>query len=249
VTDHEQKPAEQVVERGFTARLEQLRSDAGQPTLETIARHSGRSIGAVSNTFTGKAVPSNATAKRIVTALGATFDDEWLGLLDEARAERDRKRQDDEPEPVPEPDGKRPRRRTVLIAGIVALVVVAGAAVAFLPDWNGVAGRSGSGGVGPVVVTQAGPLGLIVRSSATRDGEQIGSAAEGQTLWAECRAVTDFDPRPDTGKGPVWYRVRWPSPGPTKDFLSSTPEDEYTGWVYGGFAVPRAPETAPIPQC
>ncbi|TCK26867.1 helix-turn-helix domain-containing protein [Pseudonocardia endophytica] len=249
MTEHEQKPVEQVAERGFTARLERLRSDAGHPTLETISRHAGRSMGAVSNTFTGKAVPSNAKAERIVAALGGTFDDEWRELLDRARAERNRTRTDDEPDSVPAPDRKRPRRRTVLIAGIVALVVVAGAAIAFLPDWNGAADRSGSGGVGPVVVTRAGPLGLIVRSSGTRDGEQIGSAAEGQTLWAECHAVTDFDPRPDTGKGPVWYRVRWPSSGPTKDFLGSTPDDAYVGWVYGGFAVPRAPENTQIPHC
>jgi len=146
--------------------------------------------------------------------------------------------------------GARPRRRTVLIAGLAGLAVLGGAAVVVLPDWTGSeADHAGSGDVRPVVVTRAGPLGLIVRSSGTRDGAQIGSAAEGQTLWAECRAVTDFDPRPDTGTGPVWYRVRWPSSGPTKDFLNSTPQDEYSGWVYGGFAVPRAPEEAPVPQC
>ncbi|WP_130291466.1 hypothetical protein [Pseudonocardia sediminis] len=130
------------------------------------------------------------------------------------------------------------------------LALLAAAAIAFLPDWGRDDARRSTGGdVEPLVVTRAGPLGLIVRSSGMRDGEQIGSAAEGQTLWAECRAVTDFDPRPDTGQGSNWYRVRWPSPEPGKDFLSSTPQDEYTGWVYGAFAAPTTPGGASVPRC
>jgi hypothetical protein len=36
---------------------------------------------------------------------------------------------------------------------------------------------------------------------------------------------TGFDPRPDTGTGPVWYRIRWPVATLGKDFLTSSPHD------------------------
>lgn len=221
--------------RPFADRLRALREQAGNPTIQTIAREAHCSTGAVSNALNGKVVPTDPVADGILRALGGEPDDEWRALLSASR----------EPRPAPEPAEERSgsrRRWWWWIGGGVVVVLAAGATVLALV----LPGQASGPGPWPVVVEPVGPLGLIVRSTGTPDGVQIGSTVESATLWADCVVQTGFDPRPDTGAGGRWYRIHWPRTAPGKDFLTSTPDDPAAGWVYAGFVEEPSEE---LPAC
>jgi hypothetical protein len=93
------------------------------------------------------------------------------------------------------------------------------------------------------------PDGLKVRTSGDDDGEQIGTAANENTVWADCLVETDFNPPSRNDVGPMWLRIRWPNDGVgTSDFLNSGPSDPHRGYVYLGYTVP-AGHNGGIPSC
>ena len=92
-------------------------------------------------------------------------------------------------------------------------------------------------------------LGLMVRTTGTMDGRQIGTAGNGATLWVECQERTDFTPPAIEDVGPVWLRVRWPNNEPdVPTTFNSSPSDRYTGYVYKAYAFP-AGHNGHIPNC
>ena len=100
----------------------------------------------------------------------------------------------------------------------------------------------------PFLVTDVGQLGLIVRTSGDRLGQQIGSAGDGGTLWVDCISDTGFDPSSGTKRGSVWARIRWPNSTRTSDFFNSAPADPAQGWVYLNYLVP-AGHDGHVPWC
>jgi hypothetical protein len=93
------------------------------------------------------------------------------------------------------------------------------------------------------------PDGLKVRTSGDHDGKQIGTAANENTVWAECRIETDFDPPSRNDVGPIWLRIRWPNEEVgTSQFFNSEPNAPHRGYVYLGYTVPAGHNGA-IPPC
>lgn len=260
-------PDDDPTERSFARHLRMLRERAGTPTIEAIARKARCSTGAVSNALNGKAVPSDQVGDAVLRALGGAPDEAWRQMLIRARPPR-RSRTPAAPASSPDlaeasaqrpaPTSDRPARRRLSkavlwrTAGAVlgTLVVAVTAILAMNSAQSSTDGdaRLGGNGPWPYTVANVGPLGLIVRSFGDETGTQVGSAAETLTLWADCVQNTGFDPRPDTGVGPLWYKVRWPTVQPGKAFLTSSPSDRYRAWVYAGFVVPSG-HSGQLPEC
>jgi hypothetical protein len=93
-------------------------------------------------------------------------------------------------------------------------------------------------GPAPFRVVDTEEKGLKVRTTPDLAGIQIGSAANGTTVWADCAAETGFDPELRDGAGPRWLHVRWPDTKPGTTFRNSDPANPLQGWVYAGFTVP-----------
>jgi len=259
----EQTPAD----RAFARHLRTLRERAGTPTIEAIARKASCSTGAVSNALNGKVVPSDQVGDAVLRALGDEPDEAWRQMLIRARPPR-RRRTPAAPtsiagpavaasgqRTVPTPPARWRLSKTALwwtaasaVFGTLAIVTVIIAVNSSMdPPKSGDASPVGDG-PWPFTVGDVGPLGLIVRSAGDETGTQVGSTSETLTLWADCVQNTGFDPRPDTGAGPLWYRIRWPTDQPGKDFLTSSPVDRYRGWVYAGFVVPSG-HNGQLPEC
>jgi hypothetical protein len=93
------------------------------------------------------------------------------------------------------------------------------------------------------------PQGLKVRSTSTRNAEQIGSVVDRQFVWATCLEVSDFDPFPNIYEfGPVWYQIRWPNNTPTAQFFNSSPSAPYFGYVWSGSVVAQG-HNGRLPAC
>jgi hypothetical protein len=99
----------------------------------------------------------------------------------------------------------------------------------------------------PFVVTGS-EIGLKVRSTNTREGEQLGGLDELHTAWVICKAVSDFDADPSTDVGPLWYKIGWTQQQPSTGFFESTPTTEQTAWAYAGYLVPSGHNGA-VPDC
>ena len=100
----------------------------------------------------------------------------------------------------------------------------------------------------PFSVIDVGDLGLKIRSSGTKGGQQIGSAAENTAVWADCVLLTDFTPPAENMVGPRWIRIRWPNNVPTRAYFTSEPSNPFEGWAYAGNLVP-AGHNGEIPSC
>jgi len=100
----------------------------------------------------------------------------------------------------------------------------------------------------PFSVVDVGDLGLKIRSSGTKGGQQIGSAAENTAVWADCVLLTDFTPPAENMVGPRWIRIRWPNNVPTRAYFNSEPSNPFEGWAYAGNLVP-AGHNGEIPSC
>lgn len=100
----------------------------------------------------------------------------------------------------------------------------------------------------PFRVVDVGDLGLIIRSSGTKSGQQIGSAAEDTAVWADCALLTDFTPPAENMVGPRWIRIKWPNNVPMRTFFNSEPSSSFEGWAYAGNLVP-AGHNGEIPSC
>ena len=100
----------------------------------------------------------------------------------------------------------------------------------------------------PFIVTDTGMLGLKIRSSGELSGRQIGSAANGETVWVDCMAMTSFTPPGGDNVGPKWAKIRWPNRKDESSFLHSSPSDRHKGWGYSGNLVP-AGHNGKIPSC
>lgn len=265
----EQTPDDDSAARPFARHLRMLRERAGTPTIEAIARKASCSTGAVSNALNGKAVPSDQVGDAVLRALGGEPDEAWRQMLTRARRPR-RPRTPAAPTSIAGPATAASDQRPALIAparrrlsrtvlwwtaasalfgtlAVAVILVIISANSSMEPPKSGDPPPAGDG-PWPFTVADVGPLGLVVRSSGDETGTQIGSTSETLTLWADCVQNTGFDPRPDTGAGPLWYRIRWPTDRPGKDFLTSSPVDRYRGWVYVGFVVPSG-HNGQIPQC
>jgi hypothetical protein len=104
-------------------------------------------------------------------------------------------------------------------------------------------------GEGPWPFVVAGSeIGLKVRSTNTREGEQLGGLDELHTAWVICKAVSDFDADPSTGVGPRWYKIGWTQQQPSSGFFESTPTTEQTAWAYAGYLVPSG-HNGDVPGC
>jgi hypothetical protein len=91
-------------------------------------------------------------------------------------------------------------------------------------------------------------VGLIVRSTPGRDGEQVGTAQNRATLWVECQVVSDFDPILSDPYA-AWFKVRWPGDRPgVATPMNSSPGAPHSGYVYSRYAIP-AGHNGDVPSC
>lgn len=91
-------------------------------------------------------------------------------------------------------------------------------------------------------------IGLKVRSTNRIEAEQLGGLQEQHYAWVDCYAVSDFDADPTTGRGPIWYRVRWGQQEPSLDFFESDPGAGTRAWAYAGYLQPWG-HNGDIPEC
>jgi hypothetical protein len=74
--------------------------------------------------------------------------------------------------------------------------------------------------------------GLKIRDTNVRVGNTIGNAPQHTPVWAQCLAVTDFDPASE-GLGPRWLRVWWSDQAPDPVFEPPDPATATrAAWVY-----------------
>ncbi|GIF25230.1 hypothetical protein BJ973_007482 [Actinoplanes tereljensis] len=108
--------------------LNSIRVEAGNPTLDTIARSAGCGKSYVSEILKGHKVPSNEVGGQILRALGKHPDHEWHEMLAAARLAAAQARKSARPsadlagQPGPEPVQVAPRRRWWLAAAAVTLI-------------------------------------------------------------------------------------------------------------------------------
>jgi len=91
-------------------------------------------------------------------------------------------------------------------------------------------------------------IGLKVRAGPEQFDPQVGSASRRSIVWAECVTTSTFDPEPDTGIGPTWVKIYWPSNTPTTQYFQSSPKDSFRAYVYAGYALPFT-HNGNIPRC
>jgi hypothetical protein len=99
----------------------------------------------------------------------------------------------------------------------------------------------------PFVVTGS-EIGLKVRSTNTREAEQLGGMAELHTAWVICQQQSDFDADPGTDAGPLWYQIGWTQQEPSTGYFESTPNTDQTAWAYAGYLVPSG-HNGDVPTC
>lgn len=100
----------------------------------------------------------------------------------------------------------------------------------------------------PFVVLFDQGQGLFILSSPEREATRIGLASHASVVWVNCIALSDFDPDPSLNYGGYWYRVHWPSTGPSKTFDVSTPSDPAQGWAYAYYLRPSG-NNGNVPAC
>lgn len=93
-------------------------------------------------------------------------------------------------------------------------------------------------------------IGLRVKVAPSVEGQQVGSAATGSLLWADCYVMNNYNPMAGTPAdvGPKWLRIHWPSEHPTTQYNSSSPNAPFLGWVYAGYELPFT-HNGGIPRC
>lgn len=92
------------------------------------------------------------------------------------------------------------------------------------------------------------PRDLFIRSSPRKSGHHIGLALHGADVWVDCVTTSDFNADPSTPGGPKWYRVRWPTSGPSDAVGSSSPSDPSHGWAFAYYLRPDA-SNGKVPAC
>jgi hypothetical protein len=102
-------------------------------------------------------------------------------------------------------------------------------------------------GPAPFTIVDA-PHGVFIRSSGRADGRHVGAVTNNVTVWADCRAKTDFDPDPTDDTGPEWLRIRWHTDKTNDSLAAPQPTGPYAAWVYAGLTVP-AGHNGQIPTC
>jgi hypothetical protein len=75
----------------------------------------------------------------------------------------------------------------------------------------------------PFAVVNTLDQGLKVRTTNTRDGDQLGGLAPHHVAWAVCKTTSDFDPDHTTRSGPIWLQIKWDQHTPSSDFYKSRP--------------------------
>lgn len=100
----------------------------------------------------------------------------------------------------------------------------------------------------PFIVVRTGELGLKIRNGTGTMDQQVGGMSDNNIAWVTCKTMSDFDPEPSTGVGPLWYGVKWPDNEPGTKFHNSEPAARYTQYAYGAYLLPLG-HNGEVPEC
>lgn len=118
--------------------------------------------------------------------------------------------------------------------------------------------QAAPGGAGPwpyfvydtVNVAMRQDIGLKVKMVPSLEGQQVGSAAPGSLVWADCYVINNFNPvvgdRDDVG--PKWLRIHWPTGNLSTSYALSSPGAPFLEYVYAGYTLPFT-HNGEIPKC
>jgi transcriptional regulator with XRE-family HTH domain len=171
--------------------LNSIRVEAGNPTLEAIARSAGCAKSSVSQILNGAKIPSNELGDQILRALGNEPDHEWHEMLAAARRAVAEARKSARPgadlagHPGSEPVQVAPRRRWWMVAAAVLLIGIV-AVIAWNFRTVGEAGAAGKAPASPTCRWKVKWPSAGIYDNPTRTGDPLRSERNGTVMGPYC---------------------------------------------------------------